>query len=192
MQKIDFDKLVNRVKRCRAMVYERSSAGFVLTSSTDDDLPTVLEVSGIKSPDTLEDELLTLFIWIWSMKDYLKALCKSLGVPPNEIELIANNSRALSVAADIANRAKHGTLKDSRCGDFARLDEVSITLPQSALRSIAFDRPTVRLDVGIPDDAELRATIAFDSGVPSVDAFVIADEALAAWVQNAFPLAQMP
>ena len=72
---------------------------------------------------------------------------------------------------------------------FAKLQNVSISVPQSALTSIAFDKPAVRISVGIPEDAELLAEIGFDSGLAPIDAFDIASEALSAWETHAFPLA---
>jgi hypothetical protein len=55
------------------------------------------------------------------------------------------------------------------------------------IRSIAFQDSTIRIDVGIPDDAELTATITFDSGAPSQDAFAVAQNAISAWENKAFP-----
>jgi hypothetical protein len=89
----------------------------------------------------------------------------------------------------IANRAKHGVLKQSRSGDFARLQNVRISIPQSALASIKFDRPSVKIMVSVPEDAELFAEIGFDSGLSPIDAFQTASDALAAWEAKAFPLA---
>ncbi|MEI7462192.1 MAG: hypothetical protein WCK15_22590 [Pirellula sp.] len=123
------------------------------------------------------------------MKDYLKTLCASRGVAASRIEHIANAERLLSITADIANRAKHGVLKESRSGDFARLQNVIISVPQSALARIVFDRPAVKLTVDIPEDAELFAEIGFDSGRAPMDAFQTAADALTVWETLAFPLA---
>jgi hypothetical protein len=123
------------------------------------------------------------------MKDYLKTLCAARGIAASRIEQIANAERSLSITADISNRAKHGTLKRSRCGDFAKLQNVNISIPQSALTSIAFDKLAIRITVGIPEDAELFAEIGFDSGISPVDAFHTASLALSAWETHAFPLA---
>lgn len=189
MNKSDFSKLYERVKRSHDAVHRKASTGFTQSHSHPDGSYTHLEVIGLKAPETLEDELLTLFVWLWSMKDYLKALCKARGIAGNRIEQIANAERSLSIAADIANRAKHGTLKESRSGDFAKLQNVSISVPQSALTSIAFIKPAVRISVGMPEDAKLFAEIGFDSGLPPVDAFDTASGALLAWETHAFPLA---
>gem|GEM_PF-961241 len=189
MNKSDFLKLFERVQRSHDAVYRKANSGFVQTLNHSDGSSTHLEMTGIKAPELLEDELLNLFIWIWSMKDYLKTLCETLGIAGSRIEQIANVERSLSIAADIANRAKHGVLRESRSGDFAKLQNVRISIPQSALASIAFHKPTVRIALNIPDDAELFAEIGFDSALAPVDAFQTASHAFAAWQVHAFPLA---
>ena len=189
MNKSDFSKLYERVQRSHDAVYRKANVGFAQSNKFPDGSSTNLEVIGIKAPEVLEDELLTLFIWLWSMKDYLKALCATRGIAGSQIEQIANVERSLSIVADIANRAKHGVLRKSRSGDFAKLQNVSISIPQSAMASIAFDKPAVRITVNIPDDAELFVEIGFDSGLAPIDAFQTASQAFTAWQVHAFPLA---
>lgn len=189
MNNSEFSKLYERVKRSHDAVHRKASTGFAQTTENADGSITTLEVIGLKAPEVLEDELLTLFVWLWSMKDYLKTLCASRGVAASRIEHIANAERSLSITADIANRAKHGVLKESRSGDFARLQNVSISVPQSALASIVFDRPAVKLTVDIPENAELFAEIGFDSVRAPIDAFQTAADALSVWETLAFPLA---
>ena len=189
MNKDNFVSLFERIQRVHNEVHQKANAGFSHSHYSADGALTKIEVIGIKAPEVLEDQLLILFIWVWSMKDYLKTLCKERGIPGNRIEQIANTDRSLSIVADIANRAKHGVLKESRSGDFAKLQNVKISIPQSALSSIAFEYPTIRFTVDIPADAELFAEIGFDSGLAPIDAFQIADEAMKAWQGRAFPLA---
>ena len=100
----------------------------------------------------------TIWIWLLSMKDYLKTLCQNRGIARSRFEQIANVERPLSIAADIANRAKHGVLRQSRSGDFAKLQNVRISIPLTSLASIAFDKPAVRITVDIPNDSELTIT----------------------------------
>lgn len=189
MIKSEFSKLYERVQRSHDAVYRRASPGFALSCGNPDGSLTHLEVMGVKAPEVLEDELLTLFVWLWSMKDYLKALCLARGIAGRRIEQIANSERSLSIAADIANRAKHGVLKESRSGDFAKLQNVRISVPSSSLASIAFDKPAIKIAVAIPDNAELFAEIGFDTGGAPIDAFETASKAMEAWETHAFPLA---
>lgn len=191
MIKSDFLKLLERVQRSHDAVHRKASVGFLQSHELDDGTYSQIEVIGIKAPESLEDELLILFIWIWSMKDYLKILCEARGVPGKRIEQIVNSERSLAIAADIANRAKHGVLKESRSGDSARLQNVRISIPQTAMVSIAFNKDTVRMVVGLPEDAELFAEIGFETGLATLDAFQVAQQALDAWQKHAFPLADV-
>jgi hypothetical protein len=184
----DFYKLHDRVGRSKSTVYAMAHPGFDKSHTLPDGSDGTTKIRGIKSPEQLEDELLNLFIWIWSMKDYLKELCRNRSVDPQEIERIANSEDALMIAADIANRAKHGELRNSRSGDFARLENVGYAIDQSAVESIAFRPREVEVTVAIPDDAELRGTVEFDFGKPGRDAFEVADQAIIAWEIRAFGL----
>jgi hypothetical protein len=188
MNKSEFEKLHNRVQRSHDAVFCKANMGFSRSQRQFDGSVTEIEIVGIKAPEQLEDELLNLFIWLWNMKDYLKALCPSCGIASNRIEHIANAERCLTITADIANRAKHGGLRESRSEDFARLQHVGFSVPMSALSSIAFEKPAVRIVVGIPDNSEMYAEIGFDSGADPVDAFLTASQALEAWQVHAFPL----
>lgn len=187
MNKSDFAKLCERVQRSHDAIYDKASSGFVQSQKHRDGSSTQIEIVGIKAPERLEDELLNLFIWLWSMKDYLKTLCENRGIAGSRIEQIVNVERPLSIAADIANRAKHGVLRESRSGDFAKLQNVMISIPQSSLASISFDKPAVRITVDTPEDAELWAEIGFESGLTPVDAFQTATQAFTAWQVHAFP-----
>lgn len=188
MNFVKFKQLRSRVQRAYATVHAKACIGFVKQQIAQDGSCCPIEVRGVKSPEQLEDELLNLYIWIWSMKDYLKELCRREGVNPQRIEDLVNTESSLMIAADIANRAKHGELRQSRTGDFAKLEGVQVSLPQGALESICFRDSTIQIDVAIPDDAELTATIAFDSGAPSQNAFVVAQHAISAWETRALPL----
>lgn len=184
----DFTQLRSRIGRIYATVHAKTHPGFVKLQESQNGNVCAIDVRGIKSPEQLEDEILNLFIWVWSMKDYLKELCRTRNINPQQIEDIVNAESSLMIASDIANRAKHGVLRQSRTGEFAKLDAVQIALPQNVIRSIAFQDSTIRIDVGIPDDAELTATITFDSGATPQDAFAVAQNAISAWENIAFPL----
>jgi len=189
MNKSEFVKLYCRVQRAHYAVHELSSKGYVRDYRMPNGSVTRHEIVGIKSPENIEDDLLNLFIWIWSMKDYLKTLCGLRNVPSMRIEQIANADRSLTIVSDIANRAKHGTLTSSRSGDYAKLQNVTVTIPMSALQTIAFLKPAIKVTVELPENAELSAEIGFDSGIPTIDAFVTTEKAIDAWRKHAFPLA---
>ncbi|WP_436716571.1 hypothetical protein U8335_03925 [Roseiconus lacunae] len=188
MKLSEFKKLRARIERAHASVLEKANPGFARSQKAESGAGYDLEVVGVKSPEQLEDEILNLFIWVWSMKDYLKALCRVSGADPKRIERIVNAEPSLMIVADVANRAKHGNLTQSRTGDYAKLDSVRVSIPLEAIGSIAFQESEIRVDVAIPDDTELVAMITFDSQCTPQDAFAVVRHAISAWEKNAFPL----
>ena len=68
----DFENLKQRVSRAKDAVAKKDADGF--TQALNVHPGETVTVQGIKSPEQLEDEILTLCIWIWSMKDYLLSL----------------------------------------------------------------------------------------------------------------------
>jgi hypothetical protein len=168
-------------------VERKSDVGFAESHVLSDGMTHHYKVQGVKSPTQLEDELLTLFIWAWSLKDYLKELCKSKGISSKEIERLVDANDSLQFIADIANRAKHGDLRESRSKRFAKLVDVGLEIPQTAVRQISFGAFTVDLDVMLPDKIELKAFIELANGHERFDAFEILKSGLNVWEEKAFP-----
>lgn len=183
----DFRRLQQRISRARNAVMNVDAAGFTRDSTSLSE--NKLIVIGIKSPEQLEDELLQLCVWIWSMKDYLKNLVIASTGIGQQIEDIVNTTDSLAIVADIANRDKHGKLKKSRTGDFAKLTNVGFKINQTAFNSITIDGSVVTFDIGKPSAATLIASIEFEKGNrPVMDAFQVLENALNAWETQAFPL----
>lgn len=186
----EFLRLRERVNRCRSTIEHKAHAGFVQVHAFSDGSTHTFRFTGIKSPEQLEDELLSLFVWIWSMKDHLKELARARGADAKLIEMIADKELSLGIASDIANRSKHGYLRKSRSGRFSRLSNVGIAIPGNALSKIVVGAFDVGIGVDLPEAATLRATIEFDSGTHQpLDAFVVAETAIIAWETYAFPVA---
>ena len=61
-----------RIQRALTTVQRRAADGYLDSHVLDDGQRHWYSVSGIKSPEQLQDELLTLFVWVWSLKDHLK------------------------------------------------------------------------------------------------------------------------
>lgn len=188
MTPTELQQLRDRVNRCRLAVEAKAHPGYTEAHVLSDGTTHTYLFSGIKSPIQLEDELLTLFVWIWSMKDHLKELCRAQGIDPKTIENIADSDPSLAVAADIANHAKHSGRRAGRSRKYPRLANVGIRVPQSAIASITVEAFSVGVDVAIPDQATIHASIEFESGEPPLDAFAVIEQAISAWENRAFPL----
>ena len=144
------------------------------------DFTTHFHAEGMKSPDQLKDDFLNLFIWVWSLKDYLKQRCKDVGLSVQLVEDEANRCPALTYVADIANRAKHGTLNKSRSGKFAELIEVGLTVPQASIQEIEVAGPEVTSRFREHQHIVIRASVVTRDGV-RLDAHAVLDEAMRCW-----------
>lgn len=71
----DLDAIQSRIQRAFAAVTDASGSGYLTSyQAVGTDFMTNFKAIGVKAPEQLEDDFLNLFIWTWSLKDYLK-LC---------------------------------------------------------------------------------------------------------------------
>jgi hypothetical protein len=188
MPSSQLENIRERIERAFNVIEHKSSVSFDQTSMMEDGAQHHYRINGIKSPEQLNDELLTLFVWLWSTKDYLKQSCKVNGVDPQRIEDIANNNVALQLVSDIANSAKHGELIKSRSRKYARLTGVGFEIPQTAISSLCFGADTVTVNVHAPLEAKFKARIESKSGEDIGDAFEILQLGMLAWETQAMPI----
>lgn len=172
--------LHGRIARLMAAAQQQSAMGSHESEFPFNDQVHKLIMSGVKSPEQLEDELLGLFIWVWSVKDHLKEICKANLLDPQEIEDLVNRNTSLQFVSDIANRAKHGELRTSRSGKFAGLVDVGLTVPQDAISGISVGAFHVAVDVSKPVNVELHARVRAHGGFDA-DAFAVLADAISTW-----------
>ena len=125
-------------------------------------------------------QLLNLFIWVWSLKDYLKTSFEANGLEGRSVEEEANRCTALTYVADIANRAKHGELQKSRSGDFAELTDVGFSIPQECIKLLTVAGTDITLDTKDQQKICIHATVVTRSGIRR-DALTILEEAMECW-----------
>lgn len=174
------DALRSRIRRMESTVRKSESSGYEQTHNLDDGTSHQYTINGVKSAEQLEDELLMLFIWIWSLKDHLKEMCKAKHLDPRLVEEVVNKSQALQYVADIANRAKHGVLRESRSGAFAELVGVGFSVPQSAISKITIGAFSVGIDVEKSKKVQLHAFVK-PTNCDAINAFTLLTEALNTW-----------
>jgi hypothetical protein len=176
--------LRSRIARLLVLARTQSAAGFEQSHLLDDGSTHTYSISGLKSPEQLEDELLSLYVWVWSLKDHLKEAFRAKGWRAQDVEDVAKGSTHLLLVSDIANRAKHGQLRESRSGKWAELADVGWTVPQSSLSKISFGAFSVGIDVEKPEEVQLRAVVRLSDGV-QLDAFAVLEEAVVDWERHA-------
>lgn len=108
------NELRDRLLRLQRRLTVKDGIGSTWSAKTEDGTTHRYIINGVKSFDELTDEIETMFVWVWSFKDHLKAHARGLGKSDRWIEAEASADPSLSVCADIANRLKHGELRESR------------------------------------------------------------------------------
>ncbi|MFM1699815.1 hypothetical protein ACJ5ZS_01990 [Aeromonas salmonicida] len=141
-------------------------------------------VNGIKPLVQVQDDIESAFVWCWSIKDLFinDLISKNKSVSKKIIENEINKHVCLTYCADIANRLKHGELRDSRSGQFAKLSVV-----QSILVNTEFTSAIYRLDGKYfifpknKDCAKIKANVNDENGQFLLDAYTCLHESLIAW-----------
>ena len=180
----DLDAIRSRIHRAIGAVQVASGAGYEISYQAEGtDFTTHFRAVGVKAPEQLEDDFLNLFIWMWSLKDYLKTCFEASGLRGNAVENEVNRCPALMYVADIANRAKHGVLRESRSSEFAELVDVGFTAPQDSIERITVAGPEVTLHLKDPQMVHIHATVATKAGI-RLDALAVLSEAMQCWEKN--------
>lgn len=181
MTPADLDAIRSRIRRASAVVRDASGSGYQTSYQAEGtDFTTNFKAVGVKAPEQLEDDFLNLFIWTWSLKDYLKSCFEAKGLRGNAVEEEVNRCKALTYVADIANRAKHSELRKSRSGDFAELIGVGFNAPQDCIERITVAGSDVTLRIKDPQLISIHATVATRSGARH-EAQAILTEAMECW-----------
>ena len=181
MTPADLDTIRSRIQRASAAVKDASGNGYQTSYQADGtDFTTNFKTVGVKAPEQLEDDFLNLFVWTWSLKDYLKSCFEAKGLRGKTVEEEANRCQALTYVADVANRAKHGELRESRSGKFAELVDVGFNAPQECIERITVAGPDVTLHIKDPQMISIHATVATRSGGRH-EALAVQVEAMECW-----------
>lgn len=185
MKRTDLDAIRDRIGRAHDAVQTAAGKSYETSYQVEGDaFITQFRAIGVKAPEQLEDEFLNLFVWTWSLKDYLKTRFQNMGRNGQEVEDIVNRSPALCYVSDIANRAKHGTLKISRSTVFAELVDVGYEALQDSIERIAVEGPHVTMYIKNSEKISIQATIRTNSGL-ELDALTVLEQALSIWEKDA-------
>src|SRR5260221_13441549 len=99
------DALRARIQRTLNVAQRQSAEGFTQSHVLYNGMRHSYSVTGVKSPEQLEDELLVLFVWAWRLKDHLQHCYRANKLDPKIVDEAVNGSDRLQFIADIANRA---------------------------------------------------------------------------------------
>jgi hypothetical protein len=177
----EVDRLLARARRLRDGIREMRGAGASWEFTFPDGITERYTIKGIRPVEDIEDDVETLFVWLWSTKDYLKELASTRGRNPDFIDNLMNRTPALCLVADIANRLKHSNPQRSRSGCWPRLERPEFRGHQSGVRSIEISTTGVAIEPTSPDAVELFYPVVDESGRLVADATVLLASAISYW-----------
>jgi len=171
-------KLFERIKRIKDRLKIKDGIGTNWQYSFNDGEIHKYTLKGVKPPEEIEDDISNVFLWLWSLKDYL---AKYLGCK-EWIELQVNSNKYLSICADLANILKHGELdKKSRSGKNPILGKLKYKIPQAAVKELSIGASSIDIDVSKAHIVVLEMPIFDEKGNVIGDAFEYIDQCLTAW-----------
>jgi len=139
-------------------------------------------LDGVKSPDEIEEDILSAFRWLWDLKDNVKSYCKCKGVSDSWVETEIYADHYLCICADIANRIKHPELeRGSKSAKYPVLGKLKYHIPQEAFASISFGAFDVTTKITKPELVCLEMPVTSHDGKYLGDAFKYIDYGLKAW-----------
>ncbi|HDY86696.1 MAG TPA: hypothetical protein ENH82_01100 [bacterium] len=156
--------VLDRIARLSRRATNVGGDGATWSYTFPDDVKTTYILNEVKAQEELGDDILNVFIWFWSFKDYLKELIVHQGGDPSSIENKVNSDQKLAICADIANRLKHSSLNHSRSGKFPILGSLAYSIPQSSIKKISFRGDEVEFDFQDYENIDIKMPILDSSG----------------------------
>lgn len=138
-------------------------------------------IGGVKPHEEVQLDVESMFVWLWSLKDYTKDLLKDRNMPYKWVESEIDADPYLSISADLANRSKHHTLRKSRSGKFPTFGVLNYKIPGQAASSICFTANHVGIMGKDPSQVILEMPILDNNDKVLGDAFKYMEYALSFW-----------
>ncbi|RLE44683.1 hypothetical protein DRJ25_06480 [Candidatus Woesearchaeota archaeon] len=178
MKSENIKKLFGRIDRIKNRLGIKCGVGTSWVCSFENGEIHKYTLKGVKFPEEIEDDIASAFIWLWSIKDNIKKMCKD----DQWVEAQVNSNPYLCICADLANALKHGGLdRKSRSGKNPMLGKLKYKIPQAAIKELSFGASTVGIDINNAHLVEWGMPILDDSSNSVGDAFEYLDHCLNAW-----------
>jgi hypothetical protein len=181
MQKQGIERLRDRVKYFAERAREKTGPGFKYSAMLPDGEVQHYEITNLRDLYSLEHDVSTWCVWVWSLKDYVRNEAQRAGKPGDWWKAKVKNSQALQVCADLANREKHEELNREWTNLQLQLGSPKFTIPQKALGSLTFTADTAIIDTADPELVEFEVPVLDGFGNRVGDALQILHEAVDAW-----------
>ncbi len=145
MNLVELNKVIERIKRISRSISNQEGEGAVWAIKQSDGSETRFGIDKVKSHLEIEDNVTNAYLWFWNIKDYFKEFLITKGKPKSFIEDMVNKDFRLKVCADIANRLKHGELKESRSKRYPKLGRLSYTIEVTNINEFRITTNSPRL-----------------------------------------------
>ena len=184
MEFSELEKLLERINRFRNKLQIKEGMGVKWSYTFKNGEAHFYSIDGIKPPEEIEDDIATMFIWLWSLKDYVKKFVLYNGKSKQWVEARVNADPYLCICADIANSLKHGGLdpkfkpRSNKCPALGRL---TYEIPHKAMGKITIGAFDVGVNVSNPAMVILEMPVTGEHGSILGDAFKYLDYGLKAW-----------
>lgn len=185
MNKDYFSELVDRINRLRTKLATNSGQDFNYAAEVEGVSHSYM-IKEIKNPVDRQDEIISLMVWVWSMRDYIKKKMIAIGYSEKEaireVEAVVQDTLELQICADIANSEKHSGLdRSSRSGLNPYIAETGFSAPMESLTKIVQDEVGFVLDFARPEHVRYHTKIRSSEGELLGDAADIMSTALSKW-----------
>ncbi|MDT4332896.1 hypothetical protein ACQE3E_22320 [Methylomonas sp. MED-D] len=186
MEYSELEKLIGRADRFRKRLHEKQGDGTGWPFTLENGETHYISIHGVKSPEELEDDISSMFIWLWNLKDYVKKYVVKRGKSKDWVENKVNADPYLCICADLANALKHGGLDQnprftSRSGKSPQLGVLRYQVPQKAIGSLCIGAYDLNVMVTNPKFVNLEMIVLGEDGKKLGDAFKYLEYALKAW-----------
>lgn len=182
MKLTEIESLFQRIRRLSNSLKIKNGPGISWHYTFPDGQTQTYRFKNIRPPEEIEDDIANMFIWTWSLKDYLKELARSKGLKPKLVEDAVNENDILTICGDLANLLKHGELKNgSRSGIFPKLLKPEYEIPQDAIESMTFEESTVTTVVSKPELVQIFVTVQDQHNQSLGDAHLFLTIAVTKW-----------
>jgi hypothetical protein len=183
----DVEVLFARARRFQTRILAQRGDGATWTFTFPDGITERYTIRGMQPVEDLEADVASLFVWTWSLKDYLRVLAGERGVSPQRVEDLVNRTPALSLLGDVTNHLKHLKLRKKmiRSGAVPHLGRPGYKIEGvHNLKSLEFSAAGVVIEPARAEDVQIDFPVLDPANHVIADAIVLLGSCLTYWEQE--------
>lgn len=177
-------EVLNRAIRCMQALAGREGKGASWSAQVSDGSTQKYIINGTRPLEEIEQDFESAFVWLWSLKDYIKEVSEQKNRPRNWIEKKVNADERILLSADVANLFKHAKLQRPRSSTPPKLQHLRINLPQTSIKKIQVRADEVEFDTQNLSGATLTWPIRDAEGRVEEDGILLLDYCVKFWEES--------